>query len=105
MTAYDDALAQAIDPDHAEALRGFMSSISETQQAAGWLNGLEVDLWTALHYPGGTDYFTLTQWESEKLQRLSDKAGGWWHWPKDSDSALFIPLAAWLAVYEEATPI
>lgn len=106
-TPYAVALARALDPDHAEALRDLMSRISERAWAARWINGLEYDLWTFLLYPDRRtdDYLHLEDWERAKLLRLSEKSGGWWHWPQDAQTALFIPRAAWLAAFEAHTAI
>jgi hypothetical protein len=106
---HDAALALALDRDAAVLLEERMSAISEKYFCAGWLNGLEHDLWPMLQ--GGSRDFGLgevTEAEVDDLRRLHARAGGWWAWFEGSaehatpdhgnlgGGVRFVPTAAWL---------
>ncbi len=65
-------------------LRDLMSRISEDELCAGWMDGIEYELWKRVM--NKTD---ITK-DTARLRELSESAGGWWHWPDDSDGPLFV---------------
>jgi hypothetical protein len=74
-------------------LLGIMTGISEEFWCAGWMSGLEYDLWLAeagKHYGQGQ----LTERQATLLKLLSEESGGWWRWDKDKGPK-FIRLDAW----------
>lgn len=60
------------------ALAELMSQISEAGFSAGWMMGLEYDLWTALK--GGSrkyGHYIITQDDINQLQSLANQCGCW----------------------------
>ena len=76
-------------------LAEFMSSLSEAGFAAGWMKGLEFDLWAIL-YGTNKKYgrYTLTPSDLDKLRFLSSKCGCWIIFDDKADEVA-IPLEAW----------
>lgn len=97
-----------LDEDAAELLNIRMRTISEDHWCAGWLIGLEFNLWAMVQ--GGDRRFGLGVVEEAdvaKLRRLSHKCGGWFYWLKEDGAERFVPLAYWEPIYRahvEATP-
>ncbi|OQP65875.1 hypothetical protein A3860_14875 [Niastella vici] len=55
-----------------------MSQLSEKGFCAGWMNGLEFDLWRILNGSNRKyGHHAITQEELDQLQFLSDKCGCW----------------------------
>jgi hypothetical protein len=92
-----------------EALRIEMENYSENYWCAGWIRGLEFELWrqvTAIRQHG-----TLigARPEAYACMLLAEIAGGWWYWPdeactegkNDTDRPCFINVQSWLARYDE----
>ena len=76
-------------------LAKFMSSLSEAGFAAGWMEGLEFDLWALLNAPNKKyGQYILTQVDLEQLQILSSKCRCWITFD-DTDEEVAIPLEAW----------
>lgn len=76
-------------------LLGLMTGISEEFWCAGWMSGLEFDLWQA---PTGKSYGQgqLTERQATLLKLLSDECDGWWYW-RNHDGPKFIRLDEWRA--------
>lgn len=77
-----------------------MSELSEQTWCAGWMDGLEFALWSALE--GGPRTYgrlDLTDEHLGELRRLSDTCGGWIVFDDDSEET-FLPLADWAARFE-----
>jgi hypothetical protein len=92
------ALEQAKDRNAALALQRLMSDVSEEYYCAGWLTGLEFELWPMLN--GGSRRFGMGEVgedEVAQLKALSEQAGGWWRWD-DEDGQTFTTLDEWQAV-------
>lgn len=73
-------------------LIALMTGISEECWCAGWMSGLEYDLWQAkrgMSYGQGV----ITDRQSDLLRLLSEEAGGWWRWTEDGPQ--FVPLDEW----------
>lgn len=97
---HEAALAHALDRDAAMLLHERMSDISEETHCAGWMSGLEYDLWSMVQ-GGDRDYGFMggvSEEEVAELRRLHEKAGGWWFW-HEQYYATFVPTAAWLDLY------
>lgn len=79
-------------------LQDRMSCISEDCYCAGWLGGLEYDIWQALVQ---SDPFPAPYSRSPRLLRrcraLSTELDGWIYW---NDGPQFAPMAQWLAMFE-----
>lgn len=80
----------------AEALHDAMSELSEDCYAAGWMQGLEYDLWRIVlagdgHYGMGR----ITRDDTARLRQLADDAGGWWMHGE------LVSMSEWLKRYEE----
>lgn len=91
-------------PIAAEKLAASMSEISEDYEAAGWLMGLEFQLWRMLH--GGSSNMAFGDVEEDRLaelRELSAEAGGWVYWRDNSDpfksGECFVPMAEWADMY------
>lgn len=77
-------------------LRDFMREISEDCYCAGWMSGLEFDLWDFAK-KGVDKPYGLTEMPASwavRLQHLSELCGGWWCWKK-GEGEIFIPMAEW----------
>lgn len=84
----EEALSASPDRVSALALRDLMSEISEDYYCAGWLSGLENDLWRMLQ--DGSRRYEITQ-----LRALHERCGGWWYYD-DERGKMFIATADWL---------
>jgi hypothetical protein len=74
----------------ARSLEERMSDISEDHYAAGWMSGLQYDLWQMLR--GGPRYYgmgSVSEADVTELRRLSEDAGGW------HDGNRLVPLDEW----------
>lgn len=74
-------------------LLGLMKGISEEFWCAGWMSGLEYDLWAAeagKHYGQGV----ITERQATLLRLLSEEADGWWYW-RGNDGPKFVRLDKW----------
>jgi hypothetical protein len=84
-----------------------MEHLSETYWCAGWLDGLEHQLWRIAHgVPSG---FTNprripTEQELSQLRELSQRAGGWWCWPDGEANVKFLSLEEWDRIYDAKRP-
>jgi hypothetical protein len=79
-----ECLDKTNNPEAAIELGNFMSCLSESYWAAGWLLSLEFRLWDA-SFGGGegnNGYFQLDLKEIGKLIELSYKCQGWVVWSK-----------------------
>ncbi len=107
----EKALRDAKDRDSAESLLRVMEEISQEHWSAGWLLGLEYDLWsfvglwrTGLLAKRGSKFgmFELENKTLTDLSELSERAGGWWKWFDDEQpGAYFVPMQEWLAIFSE----
>lgn len=70
-------MLEQLDPD-SRALADFMSELSEAAYCAGWMNGLEFELWQAL-IGGPRTYgrLEITDEQLARLRDLSEAAKGW----------------------------
>src|ERR1051325_11236160 len=75
-------------------LLGLMSGISEEYWCAGWLTGLEFDLWNA-QADSGYGHGTVTKRQAMLLRLLSEECDGWWHWKEGADNPQFVSLGEW----------
>ncbi len=98
-----ESLKKALSKGVANALNSYMSELSETYSCAGWLIGLEYQLWDAVTggETGGNKYLPE---EIETLKELSAIAGGWWMWMEADDGEnawecgeIFLTLEEWEA--------
>lgn len=88
-------------------LQDLMTDISQRCWCAGWMLGIEHDLWDLLETNGGDlgmGYVSLE--EADKLRALSKKLGGWVAWMEQEERGnpdelamgeTFLPLDAWKA--------
>jgi hypothetical protein len=82
-------------------LAELMSDISENAWRAGWMQGLEYELWSAVKSPAGSGTRRLaTQAQLERLNQLSKDCGGWIVFDQDREET-FISLAEWEALYDK----
>ena len=88
--------------DAARLLLQVMRDVSEDYYCAGWIGGLEDELWRMVQ--GGDRRFglgTVTEAEVADLRDLSTRAGGWWVWewtdgdPQNSGPR-FVPMDEWV---------
>jgi hypothetical protein len=76
-------------------LARFMSDLSEDYWAAGWLTGLEFELWTAVREEASR----VGQANAARLRYLSSKCGGWIVW--GGRGPRYVTLEEWQARYDE----
>lgn len=70
-----------------QALLRAMEDYSEDNWCAGWMHGLENDLWRGVLHG-----------KQPALAELSADAGGWWVWSREHGRR-FVPIAEWGAMY------
>ena len=81
------------------ALAESMSLLSEAGYHAGWMAGLEFDLWRAvIEGPFRYGRLDLTDDHVERLQRLSDACGGWIVFDSSREET-FVPIRHWKETY------
>ncbi|MFA4973540.1 MAG: hypothetical protein WC683_13080 [bacterium] len=80
----------------ADELRALMSQISEDECCAGWLMGLEFNLWRWMMRAGCHDETAY------RLAVLAHEAGGCWIW-YESIGCVFMPVGQWQAEYAAFT--
>lgn len=77
-------------------LRAFMEWLSESCWCAGWMDGLEYELWAALDRPGFTyGVKVVTPLELATLRWLSDQCDGWFAWSDSRGAPIFVDRLAW----------
>ena len=77
------------------ALADRMSEISEEAFCAGWMSGLEYDLWRIVVAGSGTyGWFALDGAIIAELRALSDACGGWIVFD-DQTEETFVPREEW----------
>jgi hypothetical protein len=83
--------------DEQKELADLMSEHSQAAYRAGWMLGIERELWEAMHAPGfGGVPLNLTAADVQRLTALSACCGGWI--VNDGVSPMrFVPLAEWEA--------
>ena len=86
-----------------DELAELMAGISERCYCAGWMNGNEFRLWSAVIDPVDTLSYGLAfinRKEVEEMKRLSQEIDGWIFWKNADSSSLsdisFIEMSAWL---------
>ena len=82
-------------------LHDLMSSMSEQAWSAGWIYGLEYDLWKAVQssaYKVGR--LQLSSIQCDRLKQPSKKCAGWIAFD-DQREEIFVPQAQWLTRYED----
>ncbi|TXI83941.1 MAG: hypothetical protein E6Q40_10205 [Cupriavidus sp.] len=78
-------------------LAEFMSHLSERSYRAGWMSGIERELWTGMQKPGSSSApIWLTSDETQRLKALSAQCGGWIVFD-DILEETFVPLIDWEA--------
>lgn len=101
-----NAIPQAkFTPDMAELCK-LMSDISEDCYCAGWMDGNEYRLWTAVTDPNddrayGQDVIDTN--DIARLRTLSGSLGGWIVCSDDDYELYFVPIEEWKARYDYAT--
>jgi hypothetical protein len=84
---------------HQRALAEFMSSLSETAWYAGWMEGLEFELWRAIiDGPFRYGRLELTTTHIARLRGLSESCGGWILFDDELEEA-FVPTDRWKSIY------
>ncbi|MBI5071035.1 MAG: hypothetical protein HZB56_22690 [Deltaproteobacteria bacterium] len=92
-------MLQQLNPD-ARTLADFMSELSEEAYSAGWMDGLEFDLWKAL-IGGPRTYgrLEITDEQLARLSELSEAAKGWIVFD-DVEEETLVPLDEWKQRFE-----
>lgn len=81
-----------------DALVSLMSDISEDCYCAGWMSGLESDLWARMvgDLPPAYGQSEVAKDDLNRLRELSNMAGGFWVW---NDGNEFVSLDFWRREY------
>ena len=83
------------------ALAEAMGSLSEAAHHAGWMEGLEFDLWRAVvDGPRRYGRLDVTADHVAHLRGLSQACGGWIVFDRDKEET-FVPIDRWLDIYRE----
>ncbi len=79
-------------------LLALMTGISEEFWCAGWMNGMEFDLWRRA---AGTNYGQgiITERQATLLRLLHEECGGWWMWDY-ARGPVFVRTEEWLRVLQ-----
>ncbi|HEV2719660.1 MAG TPA: hypothetical protein VG323_06550 [Thermoanaerobaculia bacterium] len=81
------------------ALARLMSEISEDAYCAGWLSGLEYELWQiVIDGHGQFGFGALSETDIQDLRELSDACGGWIIYDGERQQT-FVPLAEWQSMF------
>ncbi len=87
--------------DDQRLLEALMSDISEMGFCAGWMMGLEFDLWRIIN--GGDNRYghhILTQAEIDQLRFLSDKCNCWIIYDDQTEETAVV-LETWKLMYAQ----
>ena len=77
-------------------LATFISRISQRSYRALWMQGIEIDVWRALHAAdGGGPPLNLSRGEVQRLLDLSGRCGGWIVFDANRGET-FVPIQDWL---------
>ena len=73
-------------------LEGYISEISESRWAAGWMHNIEFDLWEQV--TGRTEFARtlVSEEELEVLKWLAVQIDGWVRWTGGTERVEFVPL-------------
>lgn len=88
----NDTRCDTVSEGAALGLLGLMTGISEEFWCAGWMSGLEYDLWEAAdgkHYGQGQ----ITKRTAALLRLLSEECDGWWYYAHNGPK--FVSRADW----------
>jgi hypothetical protein len=90
------SVALAKNEDAAWRIMSMIRSISEEYYAAGWLCGIEYELWEALVETDRRQFGVgeLPESDADQLRALSERAGGWWVW-QDGVGEIFVTAKNW----------
>jgi len=82
------------DDPHAIALLRLMEDISESHYCAGWLMGLERDLFRITFCDGDPNYGMdeVSVGRRQQLKRLAEVSESWWVWDEDDPEIKRITL-------------
>lgn len=79
-------------------LLALMEMISEAAYSAGWMMGLEYQLWKLINKPRDSNYtcgnLNIDGQTIQLLRELSKKADGWWFWQEEKEVS-FVSLKDW----------
>ncbi len=111
-TAAAEAVTDGLPTPAMVRLRNYMSDISEDCWCAGWLTGLEYDLWRAvIRGPaplgqgslghGSFGQGLITRENLAVLRHLSTECGGWVAWLEDWSDEAFVPMDRWQEIFAE----
>jgi hypothetical protein len=79
----------------AEDLEMYMSYLSEEAYCAGWMDGLEYELWTAVvEEPRSYGSIAIGEKECARLRRFSAACAGWIVYD-DTEGPKWLPLDVW----------
>lgn len=98
-------MSEAVLTEKQQELYDLMSDVSEEHWCAGWMSGLEFDLWERAKGDGSLPY-GLGQIDPvllQKLRELSEEIGGWIHMD-EAGEVFFVPLEDWIDMAEWVGP-
>ena len=85
----------------ARVLADYMAELSESAYYAGWMQGLEFELWKAVvEGPMCYGHLEITAKHISTLRRLSDACGGWIYFDDETEET-FVSLEDWRRQYSE----
>lgn len=89
--ANEQFMCRAPDEAACAGLLALMSGLSQAIYAAGWMQDIEYELWSAIQ-PEGRIMRAVTARQRHLLRLLSEEADGWWRY---EDGPVFVPMAEW----------
>lgn len=91
LDAKEESLKKALNKEAAIELVNYIMEVSEEIYCAGWMDGIENELWKALKLNHLSGYNPLLP----RLKELQEKSGGWWYWDDELDGELFLTTEEW----------
>ncbi len=99
-SSYFRCMLKDLDRDQLQ-LAELMSKISEESLSAGWMNGLEYELWEILNYNKSTyGGYSITADDLQQLKVLSDKCSCWIIFDDENEETA-LDLESWKKKYNE----
>jgi len=90
--------------DRQQRLAAYLSELSEQAWAAGWMRGVEHELWQAVvSGPRQVGRLHVTVEHIDRLRRLSADCGGWITFD-DVAEETFVPIEQWTARGADRAP-
>lgn len=92
--------AAGVQREPCELLLDYIGELSSDYFCAGWMSGIEIELWrvAVLQSPREDDILAdLSEESCLDVRYISEKCGAWWGWPSGQTGPRLYPLSEWVA--------